>query len=149
KRNTPGSARCTEARRRQKQDVSAPTFHQITGVIIPRLARHPEELGVDDVSQLTEPVSLEESQEFGIPARTTVPLSIQRKVVRCLSDTVQALVKRDLITSGETLARILPQMTSGLRAASISDPQLRQLYAVVYQAFRRRRSLLLLNLEKQ
>jgi hypothetical protein len=54
-----------------------------------------------------------------------------------------------LITSGATLARVLPQMTSGLRAAGISDPSLRQLYASIYRAFRRRRSLLLLNLEKQ
>jgi hypothetical protein len=40
-------------------------------------------------------------------------------------------------------------MTSGLRAAGILDPALRQLYAAIYRAFRRRRSLLLLNLEKQ
>ena len=68
---------------------------------------------------------------------------------RCLNETVAVLVDRGLITSGETLARVLPQMTSGLRAAGISDPSLRQLYAAIYRAFRRRRSLLLLNLEKQ
>jgi hypothetical protein len=51
--------------------------------------------------------------------------------------------------SGETLARVLPQMISGLRAAGISDQALRQVYGAIYRAFRRRRSLLLLNLEKQ
>src|SRR5215510_14104639 len=40
-------------------------------------------------------------------------------------------------------------MISGLRAAAISDSALRQLYGAIYRAFRRRRSLLLLNLEKQ
>lgn len=35
------------------------------------------------------------------------------------------------------------------RAAGLSDPALRALYAAIYRAFRRRRSLLLLNLEKQ
>jgi hypothetical protein len=47
------------------------------------------------------------------------------------------------------LARLLPQITSGIRAAGISDPSLRRLYAAIYRAFRRRRSLLLLNLESQ
>jgi len=56
--------------------------------------------------------------------------------------------KAHLITSGETLARILPQMTSGLRAAGISDRHYGSLCGI-YRAFRRRRSLLLLNLEKQ
>jgi hypothetical protein len=82
-------------------------------------------------------------------AGSSIPNSIQRKVERCLHETVAVLVERGLITSGETLARVLPQMTSGLRAAGISDPVLRQLYSALYRAFRRRRSLLLLNLETQ
>jgi len=40
-------------------------------------------------------------------------------------------------------------MTSGIRAVGITDPSLRLLYASVYQAFRRRRSLLLLDLSRQ
>ena len=59
------------------------------------------------------------------------------------------MVERGLVTSGETLARVLPQMTSGLRAIGITEPTLGQLYAGIYRAFRRRRSLLLLNLQKQ
>ena len=72
-----------------------------------------------------------------------------QKVERCLSETVDVLVERGLITSGETLARVLPQMTSGIRAKGISAPGLANLYAAIYRAFRNRRSLLLLNLEKQ
>lgn len=149
KRGRPDSAQCTESRNRQGRDVSAPMFHQFAQVVIPRLERHEKTNGVDEVSPIHEPISAEESTRFGVPIGAAVPSSIQRKVERCLNDTVQELVKRNLITSGETLARILPQMTSGLRAAGISDPALRQLYAGIYRAFRRRRSLLLLNLEKQ
>ena len=62
---------------------------------------------------------------------------------------MDVLVERGLITSGETLARVLPQLTAGVRAAGFADPALRRLYAATYAAFRRRRSLLLLNLENQ
>lgn len=149
KRGRPDSAKCADARNRQVRDVSAPMFHQVAQVIIPRLERHDKANGVDEVTPINEPITAEEAKRFTIPVGTEVPSSIRRKVERCLNETVQELVKRDLITSGETLARILPQMTSGLRAAGISDPTLRQLYAGIYRAFRRRRSLLLLNLEKQ
>ena len=115
-----------------------------------RLEKRPANEGLDDLSQVRSPVDAEESRIFRIPVDTSVPQSIQHKVERCLNETV-AVSSRDrgLITSGETLARVLPQMTSGLRAAGISDPSLRRLYAAIYRSFRQRRSLLLLNLEKQ
>jgi len=149
KRGFPNSPTCTEARRRQAEYVSGPTFHEIVGVVVPRLEMHLKGDGLDDVSHLKEAVSREEAASSGIPENTVVPVSIQRKVERCLNETVAVLIERGLITSGETLARVLPQMTSGVRTAGIADPALRQLYAANYRAFRRRRSLLLLNLEHQ
>lgn len=149
KRGVPYSQSCAENRRRQLADVSGPTFHEIAQVVVPRLTRHSKSDGLDDVSHLKQAVSKEESASSGILEGTSVPASIQRKVERCLNETVAVLIERGLITSGESLARVLPQMTSGLRAAGISEPMLRQLYAATYRAFRRRRSLLLLNLEKQ
>ena len=68
---------------------------------------------------------------------------------RCRSASIQALIHQNLITSGDMLATLLPQLTSALLSASFNDPRLQDLYAAIYQAFRRRRSLLLLNLEKQ
>lgn len=149
KRGEPNSTMCAEARRRQAAHVSAPTFHAIAGVVTPRLKKYPKDVGLDDVSHLKADVTEEESAKFGVPEGTSIPSSIQRKVERCLNETVDVLVERGLITSGETLARVLPQMTSGIRAMGINDPKLRQLYSAIYRAFRRRRSLLLLNLEKQ
>jgi hypothetical protein len=149
KRGAPDSPECIEARRRQATYVSGPTFLDILRVVLPRLRQHREDEGVDDVSHLQQPVNQDEAASFGIPENTGVPESIQRKVERCLSDTIEALIERDIITSGESLARLLPQVTSGIRAAGIGDPSLRRLYAAIYRAFRRRRSLLLLNLESQ
>jgi hypothetical protein len=82
-------------------------------------------------------------------ASPRLPRSIVRKLQRCVRGTVEELVERGIVTSGEVLARVLPQLTSDLRSAGIADPALRALYASVYRAFRRRRSLLLLNLQKQ
>jgi hypothetical protein len=149
KRGVPNSLKCAEARRRQLRDVSGATFHEIARAILPRLERHSKSEGLDDVSHLTQALSTAESASTGIPEGTPVPVSIQRKVERCLNETVAVLVERGLITSGESLARVLPQVISEIRSAGISDPMLRRLYAATYRAFRRRRSLLLLNLEKQ
>jgi hypothetical protein len=149
KRGTPDSPTCAGVRRRQAADVSAPTFHAITGVVAARLEKHPKDVGLDDVGPLNAAVTGEEAAGSGVPEGTSVPPSIQRKVERCLNETVDSLVERGVITSGETVARCLPQMTSGIRALGITEPTLRQLYAAIYRAFRRRRSLLLLNLEKQ
>jgi hypothetical protein len=149
KRGAPDSPRCAEGRRRQRADVSAPTHQEMIKIIVPRLEKHSKTAGLDDVNPLQQAVDPEESARSGVPAGAPVPASIQRKVERCLNETVAVLVERGLITSGEVLARVLPQMTSGLRAAGISDPLLRQVYAASYRAFRRRRSLLLLNLESQ
>lgn len=149
KRGAPDSPTCAEARRRQAAAVSAPAFHAIAGVAAARLEQYPRDDGLDDVSHLQAAVTAAEAASSGVPAGTSIPPSIQRKVERCLNETVEALVERGIIKSGEVLAWVLPQMTSGLRAAGITDPALRQLYAAIYRAFRRRRSLLLLNLEKQ
>jgi len=150
KRGVPGSARCNAARGRQLNDLDAPTYHQIAQqAVIPRFEKHSRAEGIDDVSVLRQPVTKEESSATGIPEGTLIPESIQRKVERCLNETVAVLVERGLITSSDTLARVLPQITSGIGAAGIAEPMLRELYAAVYRAFRRRRSLLLLNLEKQ
>ncbi len=124
-------------------------FHTIASVVIRRLERHPKDEGLDDIQDIEQDVSADEASASAVPVGTALPPSIRRKIERCLSETVSALVERDVITSGEVMARVLPQVTSGIRAAGLSDPTLRPLYAAMYRAFRRRRSLLLLNLEKQ
>ncbi len=149
KRGAPGSVTCVEARRREAAYVAGPTFHDIAQIVILRLTKHRPDEGLDDVSDLKQPITHAEGAGFDVPEDTAVPASIQLKVERCLNETIEVLIERDLITSGDAVACVLPQMTSGIRAAGIPDEQLRQLYSAIYRAFRRRRSLLLFNLQKQ
>lgn len=149
KRGAPDSTNCAEERNRQAAYVAGPTFQEVAAVVIERFEKHSNAEGLDDVGHLKQAVNRQEAESSGVPEDTQIPITIQRKVERCLNETVEVLIERGLITSGETLARVLPQVISGIRAAGITDSSLRQLYAAIYRAFRRRRSLLLLNLERQ
>lgn len=149
KRGAPDSPECRTARNRQLHAVQAPLFHAVAAVVIRRLQPHATVEGLDDLAEIEQTVSEDEARTLAVPEGTAVPASIRRKVERCLNETVTALVERNVITSGEVIARVLPQVTSGLRAAGLSEPTLRPLYAAIYRAFRHRRSLLLLDLEKQ
>jgi hypothetical protein len=149
KRGAPNSSYCRSIREKQAGQVSGPTFQDISKILISRLEIYPKNGGVDDLLAITEPITTEEEKLWKIQAGRSVPPSLQRKAQRSLSETVGVLVERKVITSGETLARVLPQISSQVRAAGITDPALSQLYGAIYRAFRRRRSLLLLNLESQ
>ncbi len=149
KRGHPDGQSCTANRARQRRDVSGPSFKAIAEVVAARLDSHPAGGGVDDTAPLVQPIHIDEASGTGVPEGTHVPEAIRRKVERCLHDTAAVLIDRGLISSGEAFAHVLPQMTSGLRAAGMADPALRRLYAATYRAFRRRRSLLLLDLQKQ
>lgn len=149
KRGAPHSPACDRMRRRQMADVSAPSFRSIANIVISRFDAYPADDGIDDVERLTNKVTEQEASTTGVRQATAIPLSIRSKVARCMNETVEVLIERGVVTSGDVLATVLPQMTSGIRAAGVADPILRQLYAAIYRAFRCRRSVLLLNLEKQ
>jgi hypothetical protein len=151
KRGTPDSPRCQELRELQFRHANAPTFKEIAEVLAPRLQAYPHDDGLEDVDirHTTRPVLGQEAERWNIPAGTSVPESLQQKVQRCLDETLDVLIDRGLITSSSTLAQVLPRISAGVRAVGFADPALRRLYSAIYSAFRRRRSLLLLNLEKQ
>lgn len=149
KRGLPASDVCRNLRQRQAAHVAAPTFHWMAQVVARRLDARPPNEGVDDLGSIVAPIQPQEAAHAGVPGGVPLPPSLHRKVQRCLNDTADALVQRGIITSGETLARVLPQITSGLRSLGVTDPALRHLYAALYRAFRRRRSLLLLDLQSQ
>ena len=69
--------------------------------------------------------------------------------MRCLQAPIETLVERGVVSSSEAIATLLPHLTAHTRAAAIEEPELRSLYAALYEAFRGRRSLLLLDLEHQ
>lgn len=149
KRGLPDSSRCKSIRQRQHKQAQTPMYHKVAAAVIPRLQAYPGKEGIEDLSLVTKPVTDAESTLCGLESGRELPDTIRRRIERCLCESIDVLVDRGLISSGDVLAEVLPQLTSGLRAAGITDPSLRQLYAAIYRTFRRRRSLLLLDLQSQ
>jgi hypothetical protein len=138
KHGAPGSAQRTALRERELSVVAQPTRAEMAAVVADRLDAFPDDGGVPSVDGIAVEVD-----------GRIAPASITAKVERALEAPVEELVARGVITSGEVLALVLPQITASLLAANISDPTLSALYARTYAAFRRRRSLLLLDLQSQ
>ncbi|MFC4855545.1 hypothetical protein [Actinophytocola glycyrrhizae] len=134
----PGSPRRTALREHELSVVAQPTRAAMAAVVADRLDAYPDEGGVPSVDV----VAAEVDGRF-------VPESIVAKVSRALAAPVDELVARGVIGSGEVLATVLPKITAALLAANLDDPVLAALYAKTYAAFRRRRSLLLLDLRTQ
>ena len=134
-------------REQQRSQISGATFAQIAGQIAQRLDRLPPDEGLDDVAPVLAPI--DDAEPSGIPSGMPVPPTVRRKVGRALKGTAAELVERGIIPSGEVLARVLPRWAATLSVADVADPALRRLHAAIYRAFRRRRSLLLVNLQHQ
>ncbi len=128
--------------------VIAPTNAALAGVLARRLDRFPADGGLPSLDVVTAAVS-EAETTAEIPCGTTMPDRVVHKAARALEAPADELVRLGVITSGETLAAVLPQLTSRLLSAAIDDPVVAGLHEQTYTAFRRRRGLLLLNLEHQ
>lgn len=149
-RGAPASSRARQLRSLQWHHATAPTHQEIARhVASQRLAPFRQTEGVDDIGELIADIEPGIEPESALRRGARIPPSVVRKLERCVRDSVDNLVKRGIVSSGEVLAQVLPQLTSGLSAAGIADRSLRELYAAHYRAFRRRRSLLLLDLQKQ
>jgi hypothetical protein len=129
----PGSEHRAALRATQLAVAARPTYASMAAALADRLDAFPADGGLPSVD----------------PYVDDVPPHLVAKVTRALEAPVEELVERGVITSGDVLATVLPQMTSSLMAANIADADLSTLYAQTYAAFRRRRGLLLLNLEHQ
>ncbi len=145
----PGSERLARTREAQARVASTPSHAEYRAVVIARLARHPGDAGLGSLDEVVAPLEADEAGRIGAAPGGAIPASVAAKVERCLEAPVEELVERGVIPSGEVLAIVLPQLTSQVRAADFADPAARRLHGAIYAAFRRRRSLLLLNLEHQ
>ncbi|WP_296268359.1 hypothetical protein [Pseudomonas sp. UBA6562] len=149
KHGRPGSATHLAQRARQQAQIAAPGYHRVAAAVAERMTPYPSEAGIRDFAPLLHPITPAESQVFEIAAGVLLPEAVRRRLERCRRGTIAELVDYGLITSGETVAKVLPAMTAEIHGAGFQDPALRKLYAATYQAFRRRRSLLLLDLQHQ
>lgn len=101
------------------------------------LPRHAQRGGLDDPAVLAGP---------GPPCHPSILATLER----CRLGTPAELVARGLVPSGEVLATVVTRVAAAAGTASAaSDPSLRRLLYLTAVAFSRRRSLLLLNLERQ
>ena len=149
KHGDPDSASHLALRANQLSQVARPEHHLIARIVARRLSAYPAQSGLSDFADLAAPITAEEALAFGLSEGTAIPAAILRRLQRCRSGTISELIEHGLITSGDTVARVLSAMTAQLSSSGLRDEALRMVYASTYRAFRRRRSLLLLNLERQ
>ncbi|NHZ42727.1 hypothetical protein [Massilia aquatica] len=149
KRGLPGSTRLAALRSEQARQVAAMPYHLLAGVLAERLRAFPQNGGLEDTAPLGVAVSAAEADSLGEASGAQIPAVLLAKLDRCSIETVTVLVERGVIASAEVLAAVLPQLSAAINAAAITEASLKQLYGALYQAFRRRRSLLLQNLQSQ
>jgi hypothetical protein len=145
----PGSERLNRVREAQARDAARPSHHELRRVVVSRLRRWPADGGLASLGQVTAPLTEGEAREIGVTPGFALPASTTASLERCLEAPVETLVALGVISSGEVLAEVLPQITAQVTAEGIADPALGRLHGAVYESFRDRRSLLLLNLERQ
>ncbi|MFT3764734.1 MAG: hypothetical protein QM820_04345 [Minicystis sp.] len=149
KRGAPGSEKLRILREAQTRMAGSPTNGELAAVVTRRLGARPQDGGLSSIDDLLSPVAEAEAAQVGLPAGTAMPDHLREKLQRSLEAPVEVLVELGVIPSGEVLALVIPQITSQVRAAGLTDPELRLLYGAIYSAFRKRRSLLLLDLSSQ
>ncbi|GAA1101429.1 transcriptional regulator [Nocardiopsis composta] len=149
KRGLPGSDRHTALRAEQAAHAAAPSHRVLGRLLSARLAPLPQATGAPLAAELLGPTSAAEAGAFGVPADRPIPPKLRAITLRCLAAPLDDLVAAGLVPSAEVLAELVPALSAEAEAASAPDPALGRLVAANYRAFRNRRSLLLLNLERQ
>ena len=145
----PGSEKFSQRRSAQAHNAGLPTHKELGNVLVARLKKFPGSGGVVDVEAVVSPIADQEAVEFKIPSGWPIPGPMAVITWRCWEAPIGQLVEKKIVPSGEVLAQVVSQITSQVKSAGIEDRDLRLLYGAVYSAFRRRRSLLLLNLASQ
>lgn len=148
KHGVPGTPTHKQLRQQQQQATSGSLHSDIARIVITRLKKLPQSEGITNIQPLCETITEQEANS-AVSSGSPVPECLARKVGRGQVSTIDGLVKQRYITSGDGIALVLPQITSELKAAAFEDRDLRHLYSSIYQAFRKRRSLLLLNYQSQ
>ncbi|QIP85054.1 hypothetical protein GLX30_14625 [Streptomyces sp. Tu 2975] len=149
KRGTPGTERHTALRHRQAGQAALPSHHALAQVVLRRVSGLPQHVGAADIAPLVTPVTQQEHRDTGLPVGAEIPAAIRQVVEAALSAPIGTLVERGVVPSAEVLAELVPQLVAATTAQAYEDESLRTLMAAVYRAFRNRRSLLLLDLERQ
>jgi hypothetical protein len=149
RRGAPGTRDHAKLRDIQAHVASLPGHHELARVVVDRLAVLPQLRGLGSTEEHLVPVGPAEAGARGVPAGTPIPPSIRAVVERALAAEPEVLIERGIIPSAEVLAELVPPIAASAVARAYADQRLAALMAANYEAFRRRRTLLLLNLEHQ
>ena len=149
KHGLPGSNAHSRARAQQQQSCAEPLHSQARTLLIQRLSLLNQTIGIEQFEAVVAAVTDQDATEHDLPAGWSIPKHITTKVRRAKMDTIAGLVACGVITSADMLAVLVPQISAGAMSLSIKDEGIRTLYQQLYQAFRQRRSLLLMNYASQ
>jgi hypothetical protein len=149
RRGAPGSVPHGMERRAQANNASRPLHAHVGRVLAERLEREPADEGVLAIDALLGPLTETECARIGGYPGLALPPRLREIVRRCREADLASLVAERQLSSAEAMAMVVPAVTARVRAAQIDNVELRRVYAATYLAFRRRRSLLLLDLASQ
>ncbi|GAA2685137.1 MULTISPECIES: hypothetical protein [Actinosynnema] len=138
-------SRHAELRAEQAAVVALPTHAAFAAVLAERLSGLDQDGGLPRSDAVSGPARPGE----GLPEGSDFPEHLLARLDLALEAPVAELVRRGVVPSGEVLAEVLPQVTARLLAAGLADPVAGALREQAYGAFRRRRSLLLVDLASQ
>jgi hypothetical protein len=148
KRGMPVGERNKELRLRQSFIAAQALHSEFAPLIAKRLRELPAHRGVPNVDAMSGAVSDKEATDR-VPAGSRIPSRYHRIIARSRQATLNELLGSWAIPSAEILATFSSGLVAGALARSYADLDLGEIMATNYEVFRKRRSLLLLNLEKQ
>lgn len=148
-RGVPLRPECQVERERAREIILRPSPGDLKQVLLERLKDQPGDQGLIAPESWLHPTLPEEVASLEIPAGEALPDKFRQLLTPCRIAPLGQLIEEGILPSADVLARVLPRLTGQLQARLFVEPALQRLYACLYRAFRRRRSLLLLNLEHQ
>jgi hypothetical protein len=149
KRGAPGSATEQEVRAEGLAIAQRVTKADCARVVAARLSTLPEASGLAAPAVFLGSVSAAEARRHSVPEGTRLAAMFGPLVQRAWEAPIELLIERGIIGSSEMLAGVVSQLSGHAVASNAADVDLRRLMGAVYEAFRRRRTLLLLNLQSQ
>ena len=149
KRGRPASEAHSALRDRERVVATAPAHVQLAAVAAARVSGLDPAEGIEHPEDFIEDVTSEEAAQSGAAEGSSMPPSVPRLLTRAHSAPVEKLLEEGVVPSAEVLAALVPRISASVVASGFADDALARLAAANYRAFRRRRSLLLVNLEKQ
>ena len=149
KRGRPGSESLRQLRAAQARVAAAPAHCDLARVAAGRLDAARGDEGLLDPSAYGVAVTERESQASGVRVGEPMPRSVIASIRRAQAAPLQDLIAAGAVSSAEVLASLVPSVTAATVSETYPDSDLGALMSTGYLAFRRRRSLLLLDLQKQ